>query len=108
MNTYKPKKYYIKTLGCQANIADSNTITGILESLGFEPTKDIENSNLIIINTCSIRQKSEDKVYGMGKLFKGPEKTFTKENKPFVIMAGCMVGSVTGERQRYEFEISWL
>lgn len=101
---YKPQKYHIKTFGCQANIADSNTMAGILESLGFEPTEDIKESNIVIINTCSVRQKSEDKVYGMGKMFLGQDKIFDEENRPFVVMSGCMVGSVTGQRQRYEFE----
>jgi len=49
---------------------------------------------LLIINTCSVRQKSEDKVYGLGK------DLYRKPNKPLVIMAGCMVGSATGERKR--------
>lgn len=101
---YTPKTYHIKTFGCQANIADSNNMSGILESFGFEPNEDIQTSDLIIVNTCSIRQKSEDKVYGLGRMFKGDEQIFDAGNKPFVIMAGCMVGSVTGERQRYEFE----
>ncbi len=101
---YSPKKYYIKTLGCQANVADSNTICGVLEALGFEATTQIQDSDLAIVNTCSIRQKSEDKVYGMGKIFLGEHAQIEPENKPFVVMAGCMVGSVTGERQRYQFE----
>lgn len=95
---YKELKYCITTFGCQANIADSSMMAGILEALGFEKTEDFTESNVFIINTCSVRQKSEDKVYGIAKKLKGLVK------KPFVIMAGCMVGSVTGERQRYEFE----
>lgn len=113
---YKPKKYYIKTLGCQANIADSNSMAGILEALGFEqlkPTKNYQNeskelldllpnADLFIVNTCSVRQKSEDKVYGLGRIFTRLREQ--KKNLPFAIMSGCMVGSVTGERQRYEFD----
>ncbi len=94
----------MKTLGCQANIADSNTMGGILEALGFEATDKITNCDLAIVNTCSIRQKSEDKAYGMGKFFLGEHAQIDPANKPFVIMAGCMVGSVTGDRQRYQFE----
>ena len=109
---YKPKTYYIKTLGCQANVADSNTMAGILEALGFERAslkgnykneleelRDVADSvDLFIVNTCSVRQKSEDKVYGLGKVLS------EGQDGPFVVMSGCMVGSVTGERQRYEFE----
>jgi len=63
--------------------------------LGFEATSDLEDSDLFVINTCSVRQKSEDKVYGLGKKLK------RMQDKPFVVMAGCMVGSVTGKRQRF-------
>jgi tRNA-2-methylthio-N6-dimethylallyladenosine synthase len=107
---YKTKKYLIKTFGCQANVADSNTMAGILEALGFESTTSVKDSDVFIVNTCSVRQKSEDKVYGIGKLFKslkneeGDSELTVRTKKPFTIMAGCMVGSVTGDRQRYAFE----
>jgi tRNA-2-methylthio-N6-dimethylallyladenosine synthase len=102
METYSPQKYYITTFGCQANEADSNTMAGILEALGFERTDSMEESDIYIVNTCSVRQKSEDKAYGIGKELK--ELTDDGKETPFVVMAGCMVGSVTGERQRYAFE----
>ncbi len=112
---YTPKKYYIKTYGCQANVADSNSMAGILEALGFEqikPGKKYKNENaellnvmpktdLFIINSCSVRQKSEDKVYGLGKVVSQLKKSDKK--LPFIILSGCMVGSVTGNRQRYGF-----
>lgn len=99
---YSPKKYLIKTLGCQANVADSNTMGGVLESLGFEQTVEFEDADVFILNTCSVRQKSEDKAYGYGKVVK--ELLEEGKQKPFIFMAGCMVGSVTGQRQRYQFE----
>lgn len=102
MNDYSPKKYHITTFGCQANVADSSTMAGILESLGFEWVSDFKDSDLYIVNTCSVRQKSEDKVYGIGKEIK--ELREASKRIPFILMAGCMVGSVTGERQRYAFE----
>ncbi len=115
MPIQKTPKYYIKTLGCQANVADSQTIAGVLEALGYEQAteavgdnenevllKTLPQTDLFIINTCSVRQKSEDKVYGLGKVLKIVKEKTGK--KPFVVLAGCMVGSVTGERQRYEFE----
>ncbi len=102
MSTFVPKRYLIKTLGCQANEADSSTMAGILEALGFEKAESFDSTDVFIVNTCSIRQKSEDKAYGVGKLVKASlEKN---DKKPFIIMAGCMVGSVTGERQRYKFD----
>ena len=64
---YSPKKYCVQTFGCQANIADSNTMCGILDALGLERVEEVEDCDLFIVNTCSVRQKSEDKVYGLGK-----------------------------------------
>jgi hypothetical protein len=77
-------------------------MAGILEALGFERTDSMKESDIYIVNTCSVRQKSEDKAYGIGKELK--ELTDDGKETPFVVMAGCMVGSVTGERQRYAFE----
>lgn len=85
------------TFGCQANHADSSQIAGVLEALGFEWTDDYLASDVFVMNTCSVRQKSEDKIYGLGK------PLARAKNRPFVVMAGCMVGSVTGQRQRYAF-----
>lgn len=95
------KKYHITTFGCQANVHDSEQIAGILESLDFFETAKPADADLWIVNTCSVRQKSEDKVYGIGKKLK--EYRLKNPNLK-VIIAGCMVGSVTGERQRYDFE----
>ncbi|MBP7927907.1 MiaB/RimO family radical SAM methylthiotransferase [Patescibacteria group bacterium] len=113
---YQPKTYYIKTLGCQANIADSNSMAGILEALGFEAVTSttsyanereelldlLPQTDLFILNTCSVRQKSEDKAYGVGKHF--AELRRLGKKIPFAVMSGCMVGSVTGARARYAFE----
>ena len=110
----KPKTYYIKTFGCYSNTADSGTMSGMLEVLGYELLQVPEfkteketlqfvmkDADLLIVNSCSVRQKSEDKVYGIGKVVK--EIKDLAGHKPFIILAGCIVGSVTGERQRYDF-----
>jgi len=102
MEDYRPKKYHITTFGCQANVADSSTMAGTLEALGFEWVSDFKDCDFYIINTCSVRQKSEDKVYGIGKEIKEMKENSAKI--PYILMAGCMVGSVTGERQRYAFD----
>jgi tRNA-2-methylthio-N6-dimethylallyladenosine synthase len=113
---YQPKKYYIKTYGCQANVADSGTMAGILEALGFEntPVKDgyrnekeelldvLPKTDLFIVNTCSVRQKSEDKVYGLGRVLKEAAAA-NNGKKPFVMISGCLVGSVKGKRKRFGF-----
>ena len=63
-------KYYIATFGCQMNHKDSQQMAGVLEALGFVQTPEIDKSNVAIINTCSVRQASEDKVYGFGVKYK--------------------------------------
>ena len=80
--------YYIKTYGCQANVRDEETMRGMLENAGYIPTENVENADLIIINTCAVRENAEDKVYGeIGNL-----KYLRKKNKDMVLaLCGCMV-----------------
>lgn len=84
--TYKPK-LFIKTFGCQMNVNDSEYIIGQLEQLGYSTTEDIFKSNLILLNTCCVRAKVEQKIYSLiGKIKK------IKENNPNLILGicGCM------------------
>ena len=60
----KDKKYFIKTHGCQANFRDSETIAGLLDSLGYTSCDNEEDADLILINTCAVREGAEDKVFG--------------------------------------------
>ena len=57
-------KYYIQTLGCAMNYSDSERVSSILEKIGYEKTDKMEDTDLYLFNTCSIRQKGEDRVYG--------------------------------------------
>jgi len=88
------KKYFIKTYGCQMNEHDSETISWTLENLGYESTSLLEDADVFVINSCSVRQAAEDSVYGLGKRIKNLSR------KPFVILAGCFSGSAKGERAR--------
>lgn len=84
--TYDPI-LFIKTFGCQMNVNDSEYIIGQLEQLGYSTTEDIFKSNLILLNTCCVRAKVEQKIYSLiGKIKK------IKENNPNVILGicGCM------------------
>ena len=84
--TYKPK-LYIKTFGCQMNVNDSEYIVGQLVKLGYSTTEDIFKSNLILLNTCCVRAKVEQKIFSLiGKIKK------IKESNPDVILGicGCM------------------
>ena len=84
----KGKKYYIRTYGCQANVRDEETMRAMLEDVGYSFSEDVENVDVIIINTCAVRENAEDKVYGeIGNL-----KRLRKKNKKLVLaICGCMV-----------------
>jgi tRNA-2-methylthio-N6-dimethylallyladenosine synthase len=83
----KGKKYYISTFGCQANQRDSETLAGILDAMNFEPSESPEKADVVLINTCAVRQNAEEKVLGeVGNL-----KRVYRENKDLVIgVCGCM------------------
>ena len=86
-NLGKDKKYFVITHGCQANVRDSETICGILDELGYINVDNEENADLIIINTCAVRQGAEDKV--LGQL--GALKRLKTQNPDLVIgIGGCM------------------
>lgn len=84
----KGKKYLIKTYGCQANVRDEETLSGLLSDLGYTESSNPEECDLIIINTCAVRENAEDKVYGeIGNL-----KHLTKKNTNLILaICGCMV-----------------
>ena len=81
------KKYYIKTYGCQMNVHDSEEIKSLIENLGYTETDNYEESDLIILNTCAIRENAHNKAEGMLGRIKHLKET--KENI-IVIFCGCM------------------
>ena len=84
---FKGKKYFIKTYGCQMNVHDSEEIKKILENLGYTEIADYEQADLIILNTCAIRENAHDKVFG----FLGRCKHLKKTNKDLILgLCGCM------------------
>jgi tRNA-2-methylthio-N6-dimethylallyladenosine synthase len=81
------KKVYIETYGCQMNVADSEVVVSILSDNGYEHTDDIKEAGLILINTCSIRENAEQRIWGRLKTI-GHLK---KKNGSIVIgLIGCM------------------
>ena len=88
ISVLKDRHYFIKTYGCQANVRDEETMRGILNSVGMISTDDVNIADLIIINTCAVRENAEDKVYGeVGNL-----KHLKAKKKDLVIaICGCMV-----------------
>ncbi len=91
------KKLFIKTYGCQMNFYDSDKIGNLLKSLGYVFTNDLKEANLIVLNTCHIRDKAVEKTFSdLGRIKKTIE---TKENyvqKPIIVLAGC-VAQAQGE-----------
>ena len=81
------KKIFIKTLGCQMNEYDSNKIYHSVKRLGFEKTKDQENLDCYVLNTCHIRDKAKEKVYHeIGRV----KELYKEKNKPIVVVTGCV------------------
>ena len=84
----KNKKAFVETYGCQQNVSDSEIIMGMLREMGFEKTDDKETADIIIFNTCAVRENAELKVYGnLGAL------KHLKTKKPDLIIGvcGCMM-----------------
>lgn len=81
------KKYFVKTYGCQMNEHDSENIKAILEDMSFTETDSMEDADLILLNTCAIRENAHNKVFGMIGRIK-----HLKESKPDIIagVCGCM------------------
>jgi len=81
------KKYFVKTYGCQMNEHDSENIKAILEDMSFIETDSMEDADLILLNTCAIRENAHNKVFGMIGRIK-----HLKESKPDIIagVCGCM------------------
>lgn len=89
--------YYIDTMGCQMNERDSQTIAGILEAMGLQPTAEVTQARVAVLNTCAVREKPEHKVYSrLGELAR------LKQQRPEMIIAvcGCMAQVRAEEIQR--------
>ena len=84
---YEGKKYFLKTYGCQMNEHDSENISAMLEAMGFTKVDDYDDADLLLLNTCSIRENAHNKAFGMLGRFK-----HLKEKKKDIIigLCGCM------------------
>ncbi len=86
-NGKHPETFHIQTFGCQMNLADSSTLAANLITRGYKRVGDEAEADLIILNTCSVREKAEKRVYGrLGEIYK------YKKRKPYLKIAvvGCM------------------
>ncbi|QUW21911.1 tRNA (N6-isopentenyl adenosine(37)-C2)-methylthiotransferase MiaB [Sporosarcina sp. Marseille-Q4063] len=87
LNMGKGRKFYIRTYGCQMNEHDTEVMAGIFTALGYEVTDTVEDANIILLNTCAIRENAENKVFGeLGHL-----KPLKQRNPDILIgVCGCM------------------
>ena len=82
------RKYLIETFGCQMNYHDSEQMAGLLEAAGYEATADDLDADVIVINTCSVRERAEQKLYTrLGELRQAAAET---GHRPMVAVAGCV------------------
>src|SRR6187551_2182201 len=82
------RKYLIETFGCQMNVHDSERMAGLLDQAGYEPTTDDADADVIVINTCSVREHAEEKLYTrLGELRVLQQET---GRNPLVAVAGCV------------------
>lgn len=85
---FKNKKYFLRTYGCQMNVHDSEEIKYYLETLGYKATDTLEEADIVVLNTCAIRENAKDKVYG----YLGRCKHLKSEKPDLIIcICGCLV-----------------
>ncbi len=86
------KHYYIKTFGCQMNVYDSERIAAILETLGFSPANTPKSADLIIFNTCHIREKAAEKVFSdLGRAYAIKQERAEEGKDTIIGVMGCVV-----------------
>jgi tRNA-2-methylthio-N6-dimethylallyladenosine synthase len=81
-------KYFIETYGCQMNVHDSERMAGLLEASGYEPAASEADADVVVINTCSVREKAEEKLYARLGDLKGAARS--SGHAPIVAVAGCV------------------
>lgn len=88
--------YFIKTFGCQQNVADSERMASFYESRGYTPAQNLEEATTVILNTCVIRDKAEEKVYGFIRSLKARQEEKGRK-MPHIVVTGCLIGSAARE-----------
>ncbi len=81
------RKFFIKTFGCQMNVADSEKMAGILRGLGYAQAESVEDADVVIVNTCSVREKPDNKAYS----FIGKVQSLKREGRNVVLAVGGCV-----------------
>ena len=103
-NIGKNKKYCIITYGCQMNVHDSENISAIMEELGYKKQEELEGSDVIILNTCAIRENAHNKVIGMLGRIKHLKEI---NNDIITVFCGCMAQEVSVTK-KLEEKYPWV
>ena len=93
------RKYFIETFGCQMNVHDSERMAGLLDQAGYEPAAAADEADLVVINTCSVRERAEERLYTE----LGMVPNTRSGQRPIVVVTGCVAqqeGSALLERGR--------
>lgn len=89
--TNQTRKLFIETYGCQMNVADSEVVASVMQMAGYEMTENIEDADAIFVNTCSVRDNAEQKIYGRLQYF----HSLRKKKKDLIVgVLGCMAERV--------------
>lgn len=87
------ESYFIHTFGCQQNVADSERIASLYESRGFVRAEKMEEADALILNTCVVRDRAEEKVYGMIRSLRERLGKSAGRRTPRIVVTGCLVGA---------------
>lgn len=104
INKDKNLKYYILTMGCQLNENDSEKLCGMLEEMSYKKTDELKDADLVIFNTCCVRENAEEKLFG--KL--GEVKKLREEKGTIIAIGGCMMQEdhiVEKIRRSYQYDV---
>lgn len=86
------KKYYIKTFGCQMNVYDSSRMANMLEEMGFSKAVSVKDADVVIFNTCHIREKAAEKVFSdLGRLYLIKQERAEQGKDTIIGVTGCVV-----------------
>ena len=98
-------QYYLWTIGCQMNFADSRRVAEELQKHGFREAGRPEDADLVVLNTCVVRQSAEDKVVGrltsLQSLKRKPQGRPAARAAPVVALMGCFVSEIPALQRRY-------
>ncbi|HEU0118430.1 MAG TPA: tRNA (N6-isopentenyl adenosine(37)-C2)-methylthiotransferase MiaB, partial [Alphaproteobacteria bacterium] len=96
-----PKKLFIKTWGCQMNVYDSGRMADVVAPLGYAATEDMTDADLVIFNTCHIREKATEKLFSdLGRIKEHQQAKAEKGERMMVAVAGCVAQAEGPEIQR--------